>query len=86
VTGAPKHISFAGIGTSKSGKTVVWSVLANTDGSAIGSVKWYAPWRGYAFFPRPNTVYEFVCLNDIATFCEAETIRHRRMRAAEAST
>ena len=54
---------------SKSGKTKIYQVMADT-GTHLGDIKWYAPWRKYAFFPEPDTIYEQDCLRDIAGFLE----------------
>mgnify|MGYP001613370893 CR=1 FL=1 len=56
-----------------------WSVMTK-DGTQIGMVKWYGPWRKYCFFPMAETVYEQVCLRDIARFCEEESIKHRKLK------
>jgi hypothetical protein len=58
-------------------KTKRWAVMPKDGSERIGSVSWYAPWRKYCFFPRPETVYEQDCLRDLARFCEAETTKHR---------
>lgn len=55
-----------------------WAVRPQDGTPDIGIVKWYGPWRKYCFFPTPETVYEWVCLRDIARFCESETIKHRK--------
>lgn len=39
-------------------KTQVWNVLSKSDGSVLGTVKWYAPWRQYCFFPQGETIKE----------------------------
>ena len=57
-------------------KTKVWAVCSK-DGGIIGRVSWYGPWRKYCFFPQPDTVYEQICLREIAQFCERETQKHR---------
>jgi hypothetical protein len=36
----------------------------------IGKIKWYAPWRKFAFFPEPNCVFETQCLKDITSFID----------------
>lgn len=66
-------IEFQHEGTSPSGKTAIFTVAAKNGGGTLGSVRWWAPWRKYAFFPRPETLYEQDCLRDIAAFCERET-------------
>lgn len=62
-------------------KTKRWVVLT-LDGSPIGEVSWYGPWRKYCFFPGIDTVYEQVCLRDIADFCEAQSLEHKRLRVS----
>jgi len=57
-------------------KTKVWAVLSK-DGGQIGTVCWYGPWRKYCFVPMDGTVFEQVCLREIAQFCENATRQHR---------
>ena len=61
------------IGKSKTRKTDVWRISGQVE---LGQVGWYAPWRRYAFYPNPNTIYEPDCLRDLATFCEERTRAH----------
>jgi len=58
-------------------KTLVWGVVNKYDDGWIGWVSWYAAWRKYSYFPRPETVYEQVCLREIAAFCERKTREHK---------
>lgn len=60
-------------------KTRYWFVDAKADKDppeCLGCVKWFGRWRTYAFFPEPFTVFEKVCLLEIAEFCEARTREH----------
>ena len=57
-------------------KTKIWNV-ESLDGKILGQVKWFASWRGYAFFPEVNTIFEKTCLRDIADFTEKQTIDHK---------
>lgn len=50
----------------------------------IGMVAWYSQWRQYAFLPAHMTVFERVCLRDIADFIERLTQEHRTSRRARA--
>lgn len=59
------------------GKTKVWSVLAKRDGTLLGYIRWFGRWRGYAFYPEPDMVFEQDCLRDIAAFTESQTKAHR---------
>ncbi len=54
-----------------------WAVMSKDKGEQIGTVAWYGAWRKYCFMPAANTVFEQVCLRDIANFCENETKLHR---------
>jgi len=64
-------------------KTKTWAVFGDKDGDGhdlIGCIAWLGRWRKYCFFPEPETVFEQVCLREIAEFCEHETRHHRRKR------
>jgi hypothetical protein len=58
-------------------KTTVWEVVNKETGARIGRIGWYGGWRGYAFFPFPNCLFEQQCLRDIADFVEEQTKLHR---------
>ena len=62
---------------SKSGKTDIYRVMANTD-YLLGGIKWYAPWRKYAFFPEVATLYEQDSLRDIAKFIEGKMKEYKK--------
>jgi hypothetical protein len=64
---------------SGSGKTSIWQVInrAYDQEILLGHVKWYAPWRCYAFYPLGvNTLFEARCLREIADFTQDETDQH----------
>lgn len=77
---APKWIHFTHLCPSTSGKTDVWLVESNEGGELLGRIAWYSNWRQYAFYPRPQTVFERQCLREIAAFCEKATQEHRSAR------
>ena len=79
-----KHILFVP-GPAKP-KTKTWWVVNKHDDIALGSIEWFARWRGYGFYPKPDTVYEQDCLRDIALFVEAQTKLHREARKQRVST
>lgn len=73
-----KWIDFIDGGMSASGKTRLWHVVPKQgDGTPIGVIHWYGPWRKYCFSPNRNTIYEQDCLRAIADYCEKQTIAHR---------
>lgn len=49
-------------------KTEVYNVRSKNQGSTLGQIKWYAPWRQYCFYPSPNCVFNVGCLEDIRVF------------------
>ena len=59
-------------------KTKTWRVLNKYDEGDLGWIGWYAGWRKYSFFPNPETVFEQVCLREIAAFCERKTQEHKQ--------
>lgn len=63
------------VADSPTGKTYVWEVT--NDGIVLGQIRWFGRWRKYAFFPQRDTVFEEVCLRDLAMFCSARTADHR---------
>jgi hypothetical protein len=70
------YLVFYNSGPRKGQKTNVYDVYAGTS-VKLGLIKWYAPWRKYSYFPNLNTVYEQVCLREIAEFCEIETRKRK---------
>ena len=61
-------------------KTSIWHVVAKEGGMVLGEIRWWGRWRGYAFFPRPNTLYESTCLSDIAGFISEAMSKRRASR------
>jgi len=61
-------------------KTKVWWIVNKYDDGHIGTIGWYASWRKYSFYPLNNTVYEQVCLREIADFCENKTKEHKQSK------
>lgn len=42
--------------------TEKWEVMNRSHGVAIGEIKWYGPWRQYAFFPYDGSTWNVDCL------------------------
>ena len=64
-------------------KTRIWRVRNKGNKSILGEVKWYGPWRKYAFFANPVVtlnVFEETCLRDIAEYVENATRNHKHGR------
>jgi len=64
------YLRFDECGHSSSGKTRIWQVKNTQWNYNMGTIKWYAPWRRYAFFPQTGTLYDAGCLQEIAAFLE----------------
>jgi hypothetical protein len=63
-------------------RTDTWEVWNAAEASHLGQVRWFSPWRKYCFFPAGGTVFEEVCLRDLAEFVESQTLQHRKGRRA----
>jgi len=84
-------IVFVDEGVPRGQKTHIYRVQVNNvsspeaDSIVLGTVKWFGRWRGYAFFPCQQTVYEQVCLREIADFCEEFSREHRAEKRKRAT-
>ena len=58
-----KYLEFSLI--EKKPKTKVIGVWSKRSSDRLGIIKWYGPWRQYAFFPETGTIFNVECLNDI---------------------
>lgn len=78
------HIGFKDVGQSPSGKTRRYSVYSLEDNFLLGTIGWHGPWRKYIFSPVTTyqTIYEEVCLNEIAEFIRTKTVTHRESAKA----
>lgn len=70
------HLRFSDAGTSPSGLTRRWE-LTTLDGSPLGRISWYSPWRKYCFSPFPESIFDDSCLREIAEFCAVMTRVHK---------
>ena len=61
----------------KVGLTRRFEVKNSKSGALIGWIRWYGPFRGYAFLPCEGTVYEEDCLRDLAECVEELTKEHK---------
>lgn len=46
-------------------KTAIVRVFAQRDSAPLGWIRWYGPWRCYAFFPENRTIFNHGCLKTI---------------------
>jgi hypothetical protein len=82
-----KWITFDRLPTPATRKTERWGIRAKDAGQYLGVISWWGPWRKYAFFPAPETLFEPTCLRDICAFIDQlmaarkETARAKRERA-----
>lgn len=64
-------LEFKPVGKSASEKTEIFSVLSGD--LELGRIAFFGRWRKYCFYPNINTLYDHLCLTEIATFCKKET-------------
>jgi hypothetical protein len=77
------YIDFVPLGTSKSGKMLLWAVVSKEGRDQLGTVEWFSSWRKYAFMPCGSAVFEEVCLREISSFIEERTKEHRAKKKEE---
>jgi len=58
-------------------KTVRITVRSEEEGGILGVICWWARWRCYAYEPYYATIYEKVCMRDIANLLELLTNNQR---------
>lgn len=63
-----KHISI--YETAAKPKTKTFEISSNHDGTILGNIYWYGPWRGYVFEPVMSypTIWSEDCLKDLHDF------------------
>ena len=74
------HIHFRYIGVKPGCLTATWHIMAGKpaeNGAMLGHVAWYGAWRRYCFFPNGATVFEEVCLREIAEFLVWQTSKYK---------
>lgn len=47
-------------------------------GDSIGTIKWYAPWHQYCFFPEVHTVFSRGCLLDLQRVIGILNLKHKK--------
>lgn len=67
------RITFADLGIARRAVTRRWVVQQAGATTQLGTVKWFAPWRRYAFEPVANCVFDGDCLREIASFVMLKT-------------
>lgn len=65
---ATEYLNFNCVGHKP--KTDVYEVSSKSDDSVLGTIKWYAPWRQYCFFPTEDKVFSRGCLNQVNEFID----------------
>lgn len=65
-------------------KTNLFTIISRHSGAILGHIKWFVPWRQYVCFPV-NSVFDKICLREIADYCELVTNKYREDARAEAA-
>jgi hypothetical protein len=65
------------------GKTRIWAVFSKSSGIALGLIQWHCCWRRYCFLPAQETLFDVVCLRELADFCEEKTSDHWKTKIEE---
>jgi len=64
-------LTFEQISFSASGKTKIFEVKSG--GLILGKISFFGRWRKYCFYPDNDTLFDHLCLTEIAEFCKKET-------------
>ena len=67
------HLTFLDCAHDPNKVTHTWRVESN--GSLLGTVTWYSPWRRYVYYPQVEmvTLYDASCMIELAEFCQRQT-------------
>jgi hypothetical protein len=71
------YLSFKEV--SDTGKTKVFNTLSVH--VILGQIRWYAPWRRYAYFPVKNTLYDAGCLKEIVQFIDELMLERKNSKS-----
>jgi len=77
-----EYIDVFQTGTSKSGKTLAFSVRNRRSSDELGTIHWHGPWRQYVYNPADFTMYSAGCLRDVTVFLKGLNEDHRAGRLA----
>lgn len=69
------YLTFQPAGESASRLTKLWDVVSH--GEVIANIRWYAPWRNYVIEPKPFTLWDAVCLTQVAAFLAQVNREHK---------
>ena len=61
----------------KGKKTRAYQVTEIGADNFLGAIRWYAPWRGYCFFPACGTVFDGGCLLQLSDWLYELNAAHR---------
>lgn len=59
-------------------KTKAIGVWSRKSGETLGEIKWFGRWRQYTFFPRPETIFNSECLDDIRSYIKDLMLERRK--------
>jgi len=60
--------------------TKVYGIFSVRHGDKLGEIKWYGPWRQFAFFPTLETIWNEQCLLDVVHFIHVAKVEGRLKR------
>ena len=73
---ATYELEFFDSGYTPSGKTRIWLIRNGYNKCTLGTIKWYAAWRRYAFYPDADTVFDEGCMRTILEFLALKNKEH----------
>lgn len=73
------YLKITEVGKSNSGLTKIFSVYA-TNGSFLGQIKWYGPWRKYCYHAVASQILDANCMYELMEKLSEETNKHKEKR------
>ena len=73
-----KYLEITEVTPNTKKKTKDFHVHNSKNGSFLGWINWYPPFRKYAFTANGDTVFDSNCLDDISTFVKELMKEHQK--------
>ncbi len=75
-----KFLSFHEDGTIPGGTTLFVRVMTADGRGLLGTIRWFAAWRRYTFYPFSDTLFDAGCLREVADYLEKMMQDHAKKK------
>lgn len=74
---AKKFLEFRDYGPVSAGAATIVVMVSAVNGGHMGSIRWFAAWRRYVFYPVNSVLFDCGCLREIAEHLEHMMTAHK---------